>query len=213
MKKVFDASALKAVAFDCDGVMFDSSQANQSFYNTILEHMGRPPLTSSQVEYAHMHTVDEVLAHLVGGGEDYARAHQCRRAVGYDRFISEMTMEPDLTEVLQWLRPTYKTAIATNRTNTMQTVMGIFGLEAHFDLVVTASDVARPKPDPQMLLKILETLDFNPRELLYIGDSQLDAQAALAAGVWFAAFRNPGLEAHLYLDTLSQIKGELNHHG
>ena len=34
---------IKLVAFDCDGVLFDSQQANIAFYNTILAHFDRPP--------------------------------------------------------------------------------------------------------------------------------------------------------------------------
>jgi len=48
-----------AVIFDCDGVMFDSRQANINFYNHLLAHFDLQPLTEDQVAYVHMHTADE----------------------------------------------------------------------------------------------------------------------------------------------------------
>ena len=56
---------IKLVAFDCDGVLFDSQQANIAFYNAILAHFDRPPLSPEAVDYIHSHTVWESLrAHL-----------------------------------------------------------------------------------------------------------------------------------------------------
>ena len=39
---------LQAIIYDCDGVLVDSSLANQAFYNHILEHFRRAPLTPKQ---------------------------------------------------------------------------------------------------------------------------------------------------------------------
>ena len=33
---------IKVVAFDCDGVMFDTTKANIAYYNQILDHFDRP---------------------------------------------------------------------------------------------------------------------------------------------------------------------------
>ena len=55
---------IKAVIFDCDGVMFDSQKANTAYYNRILNHLGAPDMSPSQFDFVHMHTVDEALGHL-----------------------------------------------------------------------------------------------------------------------------------------------------
>ncbi|MBW1841164.1 MAG: hypothetical protein JRI75_05165, partial [Deltaproteobacteria bacterium] len=46
------------VAFDCDGVMFDTTRANMAYYNRILNHFGKPDMTPEQFSFAHMHTAD-----------------------------------------------------------------------------------------------------------------------------------------------------------
>ncbi|MGA6926537.1 MAG: hypothetical protein WBY88_12690, partial [Desulfosarcina sp.] len=56
----------KVVAFDCDGVMFDSREANRVYYDHLLVHFNLPAMNPDQLAYAHMHTVDESLAYLIG---------------------------------------------------------------------------------------------------------------------------------------------------
>src|SRR5208337_5622831 len=55
---------IKLVAFDCDGVLFDSRQANIAFYDTILARFERPRLSSQAEDYVHSHTVQESLGYL-----------------------------------------------------------------------------------------------------------------------------------------------------
>ncbi|MGE5707222.1 MAG: HAD family hydrolase, partial [Bacteroidota bacterium] len=52
-----------------------------------------------------------------------------------------------------------------------------------FDVMITAADVARTKPDPEPFRKVLERLHLSPREVLAIGDAPYDAQSATAAGI------------------------------
>lgn len=58
-----------------------------------------------------------------------------------------------------------------------------------FDVVVTDDDVTDPKPSPDGLRLALNALRLNPAEVLFIGDSLLDGEAARAAGVPFGAAR------------------------
>ena len=60
----------------------------------------------------------------------------------------------------------------------------------HFRTVVTMDDVARKKPYPDGLLKILRGRD--PRTALYVGDNIDDGLAAQAAGVPFMAILPAG---------------------
>ena len=46
-------SGIRAVAFDCDGVMFDTARANRAYYNRVLAHFGRPPMNEEQFLYTH----------------------------------------------------------------------------------------------------------------------------------------------------------------
>jgi HAD superfamily hydrolase (TIGR01509 family) len=56
-----------------------------------------------------------------------------------------------------------------------------------FQVVVTDEEVREAKPDPEGLFLALAHLGLAPAEALYVGDSVVDAQAAHAAGIPFAA--------------------------
>jgi len=67
MSKAIETECVKAfsaVVFDCDGVMFDSRQANINFYNHLLAHFGLPLLREEQVAYIHMATADESIRYV-----------------------------------------------------------------------------------------------------------------------------------------------------
>jgi len=205
LKDSVSMNQIKVVAFDCDGVLFDSEDANTAYYNQILQRFGRSPMTPEQVSYAHMHAADQVMAYLFPEGQILKKANDARREMGYLPFIKYMRMEPHLKEVLELLRQRYRTAIATNRTNTMPFVLREHGLEGQFDHVVTAMDVSRPKPDPEMLLNILAFFDILPEEAVYVGDSQLDDQAAAAAGIPLISYKNNELNAAHHVDSFKGL--------
>jgi phosphoglycolate phosphatase len=200
---------IKVVAFDCDGVMFDSEEANTAYYNQVLNHIGKPAMTPEQAAYAHVHTVGEVIGFLVPEKESLEKANAYRKQIGYLPFIRHMRIEPHLKSLLRFLRPNYKIAIATNRTDTMPRVLSDHGLEGQFDQVVTALDVTRPKPDPEMLLKILKFFKINADQMLYIGDSALDSLAAKGAGAPFVAYDNPTLSAEYHIQSLKELESSL----
>ena len=199
----------KVIAFDCDGVMFDTAGANRAYYNALLIRLGLPPMTDEQFSYVHAHTVDQSVAFLFGDEELVARAQEHRKAMSYLPFIGEMEMEPFLLPMLRKLRRCYGTAIATNRTDTMARVLVEHGLEPYFDLVVTAGDVTHPKPHPEGLLKIAGHFNAPPAAVFYIGDSEVDEAAAKNAGVTFAAYKAPSLEADFHIDSLKALEGIL----
>ena len=131
----------KVVAFDCDGVLFDTEQANRVYYSNILQHFGRRTVTDEQLVYVHMNTISEALAYLFPDEKTLAAAHLFRETMDYQQYLGYFTVEPHLVSLLQKLKPKFKTAIATNRTDTMNRLLAEFNLGGHFDLVVTASDV------------------------------------------------------------------------
>ncbi len=197
---------IRVVAFDCDGVMFDTETSNKAYYNQILQHANRPALTPDQFTFVHMHTTDKAISHLFPDKAEAAEANAYRKQMPYLPFLEKMEIEPYLKPLLRRLRPTYPTAIATNRTNTIQTVLETYGLADLFDFVVSAWDVEHPKPHPDPLNKILRHFDIEPDELLYVGDSELDQIAAEAAGVILVAYKNPSLRSDFHITSLKEME-------
>ncbi len=206
MNKNVLVAKIKAVVFDCDGVMFDTDNANKMYYNSILAHFGRPEMTREQFKFAHMSPVKEALEFLFKDLTSMAEVVEYCKTLTYDALIPHMVMEPGLRQLLAKLDGKYITAIATNRSNTMNGVLHYHELTPDFQLVVTSLDVENPKPHPDQLFRITEYFNIQPDEILYIGDSTTDEQAALQAGTVFAAFDNRDLEAHYHITALKEIE-------
>ena len=201
---------IKVIAFDCDGVMFDTEEANKAYYNDILAHFRRPPMTSEQFDYTQMHTADQAITFLFEDSESILAAHEFRKKSGYHPYIKYMKMDPDLVPLLETYQGRYGIAVATNRSDTMGKVLVEHELTQYFDLVVTALDVERPKPFPDILIRVLHHFNITPREAIYIGDSTLDESAARSAGIPFVACRNPNLGGDFHIQRLAEIDDILN---
>ena len=203
-------NGFEVVAFDCDGVLFDTERANRVYYSEILKHFGKPAVTDEQFTYVHTHTISDSLAYLFPDEKTLAAAHLFRKTMDYRQYLSYLTVEPYLVSLLKKLKPKFKTAIATNRTDTMNRLLAAFDLEGYFDLIVTASDVERPKPHPDVLLRISDHFNVPPEKVIYIGDSRLDELAARTAGMPLVAYRNPKLSAAYHVESLNEIENLVN---
>jgi len=207
--KRFSLETLKVIAFDCDGVLFDSKEANIKFYNHVLERVGHEPVRPEQREYIHMHTVFESLQYLLGPGAAYEEAVRYCQTIDFAEFNAYMECEPGLREILEFVKGSYRIALATNRAVSTRDILAHFGLDKYFDLVVSACDVSFPKPHPESMEKILHAFSASPEQILYVGDSSVDEALAMATGVVFVAYKNPKLEAHLYITHFKELQAFL----
>lgn len=198
---------LKLVIFDCDGVLFDSREANRAYYNNLLEQFACPPLNEEEVDYVHSHNVTDSVAHIF---RNHQRVRQelidrYRTELDYTPFLQYMIMEPDLMEFLQLIKPRYHTAISTNRTTTMPMLLDIFKLRPWFEQVVTPLDTPLPKPAPDALRMILDNFKVAISETIYIGDSIVDLEHAQSMGIKMIAFKNPKLQAEYHVENFMKI--------
>jgi len=185
--------------------MFDSRNANIAFYNSILEHFEKPCLRDEDTAVVHMSTAEESVNYLFQDDPRRDDAQEFRLQIDYEQFIRLMVMEPHLEKVLDSLRDRYHLAVATNRTNTIHTILDIFNIAGYFDLVVSSLDVKRPKPHPEAAFKILEHFAVDGQHTLYVGDSIVDYEVARDAGVVFVAYKHPELKADYHVDDLRKL--------
>ncbi|MFH1217682.1 MAG: HAD family phosphatase [Pseudomonadota bacterium] len=201
-------SKIKLVIFDCDGVMFDSKNANRMYYDHILAALDHPPMDEEELEYVHIHNVMDSVRHILRHYPgDIEKAEKYRADLDYHPFLQYMHMEPDLIEFLEFLTPRCDRAISTNRTTTMRNILDIFGLSPYFGKVVTAFDVKRPKPHPDALLAILDHFGRRVDESIYIGDSTIDREHSNSVGMRMIAFKNRKLDAEYHVDSFMEIAG------
>jgi phosphoglycolate phosphatase len=213
MSTMTDLQKLQVLIYDCDGVLIDSSLANQAFYNHILAHFGLAPLTPEQWDYVKPLAAPDALAWLFQESPWLAAAQEYQKTVDNTPFLPLILAEPDLTETLTLLRPGYRLAIATNRGKSLLPVLEHCGLKPFFEYTVSSLDVQHPKPHPECLNRILQHFDITPVQACYIGDSDLDREVSARAGVLFGAYQNPSLQAAFHLqnhaDLWRLLRGEI----
>jgi phosphoglycolate phosphatase len=199
-------AALKLVIFDCDGVMFDSRDANRIYYNHLLKKFGYPLMDREEEDYVHSHNVlDSVSFIFRNNPHEIKKVHAFRQTVDYTPFLQYMRLEPDLKEFLRFLKPKFYTAISTNRSTTMPAVMEMHGLDPFFDLVVTSLDVQQPKPHAEALLKILNHFELSANQAVYIGDSMVDREHTAEVGMRLISFKNTTLPAEYHVNSFLDI--------
>ena len=202
---------IRCVIYDCDGVLFDSIEANKKLYNDLCALVGRASLNEEEVKYVHTHTVYETIHLIFGQDNDLEKkALESIKQVDLRNYLVYLKMEPHLFQALEKLKEKgIFRVINTNRTTSMKHIMERFNLGPYFDMVVTALDVKNPKPHPESVEKIIAALQLRKEEAVFVGDSDVDKQTAESSGVTFIAYKNKkianGLLIEDHLDLLSLI--------
>jgi HAD superfamily hydrolase (TIGR01509 family) len=186
-------SRYKVVIYDCDGVILDSIESNYVFYNRVMEFLGRPEVdrgNSDAKRVLHTHSFNDVMEYFFAGDSRRDEAFRFAKTIHYRDLMPYMRMEDGFVSTLDQLRGHTSLAICTNRATSMDMIIEDFGLTGYFEYVMTASQVTHPKPHPEPLLKVLDYFRIKPEEALFIGDGEVDMQAAKSAGVPFISYKS-----------------------
>ena len=192
----------QGVFFDFDYTIGDSTYPITVGYRQGLAAMGWPEPTVDQVRHTVGYTLMDGYTMLTGD-PDPERQQQFyqlfQQAVGeasgenHQRIMVEGTkLFPGARELLTALKE-QGVQVAVVSTKLGKTIRGIFdhqGIGALADLILGGRDVTRPKPDPEGLRLAMERLGLNRDQVLFCGDTVIDAGAARNAGVDFCAVLN-----------------------
>lgn len=170
-----------------DGTLVDSSVTIANSINHVRHNLGLTPMEPKQIiEKINDHHLNP--AQYFYETDHFEGQHETWFSEYYTRHHeNELLLYDGIFELLVALKEQdVKLAVATNayRVSTIESLthLRIFGL---FDAIACFDDVARGKPYPDMLFKILETLDLSPNEALFIGDGSRDKMAAQKAEVTY----------------------------
>lgn len=182
---------IQGVIFDCDGTLLDSHDAVLGFFDDLFAAFGRPPLDRSDTElvsFCMSHADADVLERLFPEPAQRERASRWVEGLTEEYYVARLAPEPGAVETLEALRPHYRLAICTNRQSDMRHVIRRFELDRYVDVIVTAEHVDHPKPHPDMLLLAAEHLGLQAAEVVFVGDTWVDARAAEAARMAFVCY-------------------------
>ena len=182
---------VKAVTIDLDGTLLDTISDLAAAANMMLAELGRAPLDERLIRtFVGKGIANLVSRTLAGHIDGTAEPALMERAMPiYERWYTEMngkhaTIYPGVKEGLEKLRAEgFPLACVTNKsTRFTLPLLEMVGFAPYFQHVVAGDTLAKKKPDPAPLLHACEAFGIAPREMLMIGDSVNDTQAARAAG-------------------------------
>ena len=191
----------QAVLFDFDYTLGDSTGPIVLGYRRGLAAMGWPEPTVEQVRPTIGHTLQDGYTMLTGDDSEERRDEFFRRfqkAVGEqavlrgdEAMITETKLFPGARELLAALKKAGIAAgiVSTKRGSTIRSIFSHNSVEGVWP-VIGGEDVARAKPDPQGLNTALAQLGLRQSQVLFCGDTVIDARTARAAGTDFCAVLN-----------------------
>jgi len=181
---------IKAVLFDLDGTLVDSSEAIIKAVEKALELKG---LTCNRAKVARMiglplENIFGVLAPNLSEQEIWQLVHEYRKYY-MAHHLENTTIHPSAQMVLRKLKAKgFKLGIITTKyREPVMDVLSHFGIAELFDVVVTGYEVIKHKPAPDIVLEAAKRLRVDPKQCVVVGDSPLDVQAGKQAGAFTIA--------------------------
>ncbi len=184
----------RVVCFDFDYTLGDATESIVAGFQSAFEKMGLPIPERDAVRATVGYVLEDAYTLLSGdpsqeGRETFRPLYQ---AVAFPMQEAGIPLLPGTAELVQGLNKAgVKLAIVSSRRSaSIWPTLEREGLLECFSLVIGGGEVKRHKPDPEGLLLALERLGLKKEEMLFCGDTVLDAGAARNAGVDFAAVLN-----------------------
>jgi len=176
----------KAVFFDLDGTLIDSSPDLATSVNFMLEKIGQKPF-----EF-------ELIRSWIGGGAKKLVERALNKAeIQYKDEYLEIFLEfysnnltnntilfDDVIDVLEELKENYILTLITNKPYKFTIpILEHFKIKNYFEIILGAESLEFKKPHPMPLNYCLEKLTLKPKEAIMVGDTKNDIISANKAGV------------------------------
>ncbi len=184
----------KAVLFDFDYTLGDSTEPIVASYTVGLTGMGFPVPDREAVRATIGHTLENGYTMVTGDDSEENRREFYHRfkAHAAQIMIRDSVLCPGAEEVLNWLKEVgVRTGlVSTKGSDQIAGIFAKYGLRDGLFPIIGGQDVTKNKPDPEGLNLALEQLGLGKDEVLFCGDTVIDAETAKRAGVDFCAVLN-----------------------
>lgn len=186
---------IQAVVFDVDGTLFDTlpslvAAANDVLVQAGLREVPMALLRSALSEGLRPMFRQALALQATAPHENLAAQLEEDYLVHYtQRWLAAAPLFARASETLATLKSQgLKLGICTNRDRrSTDALLASTALAGRFDAIVGLGDAPLPKPAADPLLRVLQQMELPPSQVLFVGDSVMDARCAHAAQVRFAA--------------------------
>jgi len=201
----------KLIIFDMDGTLVNSSITIANAINYVRKNLGFAPMESEYIlRLVNDHTINpaQIFYHAKAFDKDHEKWFSEYYTKNHDK---ELALYVGIKEMLLLLKKEgYKLAVATNayRGSTIESLTHLDVYDV-FDGIACYDDVLQGKPHPDMLYKLLDELDVNIKESIFIGDGPRDEMAAKEANMDYIMV-DWGFTEHINaLRTVEELRGLL----
>ena len=184
------------IVFDLDGTLIDSAGDLATAVNAMLRHFGCEALPVPEVRRMIGDGVAMLVARALAARHcEHADPAEAARIFmrHYEADATSLTTAfPGAAAALQALRAAgIPLAVCTNKPARITAdILGSLGLARYFTRVIGGDSLPFRKPDPRVLLTLVEAAAAAPDSSLLVGDSEVDAATAQAAGVPFVLMKH-----------------------
>ncbi len=200
-----DPAAVRAVVWDMDGTLIDSTRVVPDAYITAIARLSGRRLSRDQIfAVYHLGPPKLILTELLGRAStaaDVLEYHASLRAIA-----AQAAPYPGIVDALDTLRQRLPLAVFTGADHdSARILLGASGLLPYFARVVGGDEVQHQKPAPDGVLLACAALGVEPAAAAYVGDSPADLEAARTSGAlavaagWGHLFRSRDSPADLVL--------------
>jgi phosphoglycolate phosphatase len=179
----------KAVIFDLDGTLLDSLEDIADSANTVLANHDFPTHKTDDYKILIGSGISELITLALPEKErnpdtidDYVKQYREEYAKNWNKKTKPYNGIAELLDVL--IAIDIKIAVLSNKLHafTKQCVDELLP-QWKFDVVMGFQNGIPPKPDPTGALEIGKQLNIPPPWIIYVGDSDIDMQTGVAAGM------------------------------
>jgi len=173
--------AVEAVLFDLDGTLVDSLPLIIHTYRRVFDEMQIPWGDDDVVKMIGLPLLD-IGRHFTGdAAELFCERYQHYYYQEHDRYIK---LFPGTLEMLACLKDSgLQLGIVTSKGKPGTARATAFtGIDRYMDVVITAHDVAKHKPEPEPIWQALAAINTDATNAVYIGDTKYDILCGKNAG-------------------------------
>lgn len=203
---------LRAVLFDLDGVLIDSYRLWFHLLNAAAVHFDYPAIAEPQFHETWGQGIEEDIKAFYPGLtipqlSGYFSSH-------YAQQLQHLEAIPGAKDALQSVKsiPTnrssrYLTGCLTNSQGGLaRRSLERLEMLTYLDRVLGADEAPASKPDPRGLQKLCRQLGVRPDQVVLVGDSAYDEEAAKGAGAHFLGYKR---KTRFYLNDLKGLRSWL----
>jgi beta-phosphoglucomutase family hydrolase len=180
-------TGIRSLIFDMDGVIIDSNPWHRVAWTEYNRKLGIET-TEAMQQTMYGKRNDELIREFFGpdlsDGEVFAHG-AAKEALYRDLMkpVLDCSLVPGIRQFLT-RHHNLDLAIATNaEPANVDFVLDGAGIRSLFRVVVNGHDVSRPKPDPEIYLRVAQLLETEPASCIVFEDSRAGVEAGVAAGM------------------------------